>query len=340
MVRKIKWGLPRGSLNKVGRGNTEALLVDAGYEIEGYTPENERSDQLRIKNDPELEVTLVRPQNAPGDLGRKLLDIAIIGDDWVQEESDVTKLIKLADLEYGTIKVVTAVPKDFEATTLTDLFLSYFSSERREPMSWYVEYPKLARGYFLKNHAYQKLFGDKLPLIEIRSFIIEGENDRIRIIYSEGTTEEYLKKGFPIIDNLQTGETLEQVGGRILEDGEIMVSSAGLYARPNLEGDDWLWEKANDIRDKLLGVVMGRKYDDVKFNVETQFLDSVIAYIKKEGLALRGPTVSQILGPSGIEGYAINIVVPKAKYPEVSATLKKRYGATGMVRSDIKQLIL
>lgn len=120
-MRRIKLGLPKGSLNTPGRGNTESLFLDAGYEIKGYTPTRESDRGLRIANDPEIDLYLTRPQSAPSELSRGLLDIAVIGADWVREEtldraSDITFL---ADLEYGGARLVAAVPKEHPADDLT-----------------------------------------------------------------------------------------------------------------------------------------------------------------------------------------------------------------------------
>ena len=338
--KTICLGLPKGSLNTEGRGNTEEILRDAGYDIRGYTPGKERSDMLEIRNDPEIKLFIERPQNTPGNLTRAIVDVAIVGDDCVREEAEISKgLIKLADLEYGTVKVVAAVPDWFKAMTLVELF------ESQKGEIWMAEYPKLAAGCFTENPGYQKSYGATQPLVEIRGSsngAIFGiwVNQKVQLIYSEGGTEEYLRVGLPIIDNVQSGESLKRAGGRILKDGELMTSSAGLYVRPGLMEDDWMSAKANDIKDKLLGVVFARKYYDVKFNVEPETREPVTRYIGCEKLALKGPTVSPIINPDGSEcGYAFNIIIPKARFPEVSGILKREYGATGIVREDIKQLI-
>ena len=77
-MRKIKLGVPKGSLNTIGRGDTEGLFLDAGYVICGYTPGKESDRSLHIANDPEIQLFLTRPQSAPNELSRGLLDIAIL----------------------------------------------------------------------------------------------------------------------------------------------------------------------------------------------------------------------------------------------------------------------
>ncbi len=338
-AKKLRCGVPKGSLNTLNsRANTQSLWQDAGYDIRGYTPGSEQSDKLRIANDSEIELFVSRPQNFPGDLDAGLLDIAITGKDWVREESSVTRpLQELADLEYGQVRIVLAVQKDSGAGNLTEFFLSRRDST--EPILCYSEYTKLARDCILQNPGYRQIFGSLSPIAKSRSGI-NGDNERVQIIYTDGGTEEYIKMGVDmVVDNTDSGKSLETVGAKILE--EIMTSSAGLYARPDLQDDAWKWGKASEIKDKLFGVTVARKYDDVKFNIDSDKRDAVIEYILKEGLARKAPTAPPLMGPGGsLLGYAMNVVVPKVRWPEVSTVLKRDYGATAITRSDLKQLIM
>ena len=305
--------------------------------IRGYTSQKESGDLLRIDNAPEIKLSLVRPQNAPGDLARGLLDITIVGDDWVAEEAGINakKTIRLASLEYGAVRVVVAVPEQFKINSVSELI----SSRKDKTTIMYGEYPNLAAAFLMQNQAYQRIWGTKRPIIEMRGIKV-GENDNLRLVYSEGATEEYLRKGFPIIDNVQTGDSLKQARGRILEDGLILTSAAGLYVIEGLNNDHWKWKKAHEIKDKLVGVVFAQKHYDVKFNTDPDGLEQVLEYIKREKLAMKGPTVSSLFGPGKvIEGYAVNIIVPKVRFPEVSATLKTNLGASGIVKESIEQLI-
>ena len=83
MNDKIILGLPKGSLNNVKRGNTHQLFVDAGYEVNGYEPGDE-SYEIEILNDDDIVAFLTRPQSTPVELNRGMVDIAIVGEDWVK----------------------------------------------------------------------------------------------------------------------------------------------------------------------------------------------------------------------------------------------------------------
>lgn len=331
-MRRVKLGLPKGSLNTPGRGNTESIFLDAGYEIRGYTPTRESDRGLRISNDTEIELYLTRPQSAPSELSGGLLDIAIIGADWVDEEtlgrpSDITFL---ADLEYGRARLVAAVPKENPADDLTAFFQA--EVDRAGPIICYTEYLNITRSHFLKNPGYQERFGQKAPLVMVRG-ITEGENDQVQVINSDGVTEGYIAKGADIVvDNTQTGSTLRAYG--LKEIDQLMTSTAALYGGPSLERDSWKAEKARDIVDHLVGVVTARKYNDVKFNVHKSRFEELMAYLEANHLYSQYPTITE----AG-DWYALNIVVPKEAWPKISRELKRDFEASAIVRSDLKQLI-
>jgi ATP phosphoribosyltransferase len=330
-MKKIKLGLPKGSLNTVGRGNTHQLFVDAGYDIKGYTPGKESDKQLRVVNDPDVIPFLTRPQSAPVELNKQLLDIAIVGEDWIREETigiAGSKLERIGDLEYGKTRLVIAIQKDTTYTSLSDILKA--KNKAGKPILCFTEYPNVMRQRFLEDKLYQELYGNEKPLIQVRG-IVDGTNNMVQIINSDGVTEGYMAKGADlIVDNTQTGNTLKKYGLRELE--TIMESSAGLYAGPGCTG--WKKEKALEIYELLYGAIVGKNYFDVKFNVQNSNLEIVKKYLVKEQLCSNEPTISL-----GKEFSAINILMPRKKFPEVLRVLRQKYNASAIVRSEVKQYI-
>jgi len=329
-MNRIRLGLPKGSLNKKDRGNTQQIFLDAGYDIQGYEPDKESDKRLAIANDPEIIAFLSRPQSAPVEVSRELLDIAIIGEDWVREEnvSGKANVRRIGDLEYGEVSLVFAVRKDDPYESLSDFFLA--QKGREKPILCFTEYVNLARQRVMQNEGYQKIFGNKRPLVQIRG-LVNGENELVQIINSDGVTEGYIAKGADIVvDNSQTGTTLAEYNLRELE--KIMESSAGLYAGPSCTG--WKEKKANQIFLQLKGAVIGKKYFDVKFNVPNEQLERVIAYLISEGMYSDEPTVS-----NGKKYTAINILIPREKYPFTSENLIEAYNASAVVRNEVKQFV-
>ena len=48
-----------------------------------------------IVNDEDIKAFLTRPQSSPVELNRGMVDLAIVGEDWVKEESVLIEIISL-----------------------------------------------------------------------------------------------------------------------------------------------------------------------------------------------------------------------------------------------------
>ena len=328
-MKKIVLGLPKGSLNNVNRGNTYQLFVDAGYEVRGYEPGNE-SNEIGIMNDPEIRGFLTRPQSAPVELNREILDIAIIGEDWVREESVnyKDKLIrKVGDLDYGQTRLIVGVPKETEYKNLTEFFRA--NKNRKTPILCFTEYPNLTRQFFMNNQGYKELFGDSVPLVQVRG-LRDGDNNMVQVINSDGATEVYIAKGADlIVDNTQTGSSLRKAGLKELE--TIMESSAGLYAGPSCKGEKE--EKAQMMFDQLFGAIKARKFFDVKFNISNIKVKDVKEFLLKNEYCSDEPTV--VKGKSFSQ---VNVLIPKNKFPAMLKGIKN-FGASSIVRENVKQYV-
>jgi len=329
-MNQIRLGLPKGSLNTVGRGNTAEVFANAGYELRGYEPGKESDKKLAVVNDPQIIAFLCRPQSAPIELSRKLLDVAIVGEDWVREESVNSNgaVKRIGDLEYGQTRLVIGVPNNTEYKTLTDFFRA--NKERQKPILVFTEYPNLTRQWIMQNQGYKESFGKQVPLVQVRG-LTDGDNQLVQIINSDGVTEGYMAKGADfIVDNTQTGSTLREYGLRELE--TIMQSSSGLYAGPSCTG--WKEEKAQEIFEMLKGAIVGKKYFDVKFNIPNTDVERTRAYLMEQGLCADEPTIT-----TGQRTSAFNILIPKGKFPDAVRTLRKDYNATAIAQQEARQYI-
>jgi ATP phosphoribosyltransferase-like protein len=328
-MQKIILGLPKGSLNNVNRGNTHQLFVDAGYEVKGYEPGDE-SYEINILNDPEIKSYLTRPQSAPVELNREMLDIAIIGEDWVREESVNSQemlIKKIGDLDYGQTRLVIAVPTDSPYNSLTDFFR--LNKDRKTPILCFTEYPNLTKECFMKNEGYKEIFGDSKPLVQVRG-LRDGDNQQVQIINSDGATEVYIAKGADlIVDNTQTGSSLRKAGLKELE--TISNSSAGLYAGPSCTGKKA--QKAQMIYEQLFGAIKARKYFDVKFNVSNKKVEEVKEFLISHEYCSDEPTMVQ-----GTTFSQVNVLIPKNKFPEMLNGIKN-YGASAIIRENVKQYV-
>ncbi|CDG65317.1 MAG: hypothetical protein PWQ15_952 [Methanobacterium sp.] len=328
-MEKIILGFPKGSLNNVNRGNTYQLFVDAGYEVRGYEPGKEENEII-ILNDPEIKGFLTRPQSAPVELRRQILDLAIIGEDWVREESvnvEEELITKVGDLDYGQTRLIVAVPYDAPYESLSDFFRA--NKNRETPILCFTEYPNLTRQFFMKNEGYQELFGQSKPIVQIRG-LKDGDNEMVQIINSDGATEVYIAKGADlVVDNTQTGNSLRKAGLKILE--TIMESSAGLYAGPSCTPEKA--QKAKIIYEQLFGAVKARKYFDVKFNISNEKTEEVKDFLLSNDFCSDEPTTVH-----GTSFSQVNVLIPKNKFPQMLKGIKS-FGASAIVRQDVKQYV-
>jgi len=328
-MEKIILGLPKGSLNNVNRGNTYQLFVDAGYEVRGYEPGKEENEII-ILNDQEIKGFLTRPQSAPVELNRQILDLAIIGEDWVREESvnvEGELIKKVGDLDYGQTRLIVAVPNDDPYESLSEFFRA--NKNRENPILCFTEYPNLTRQFFMENEGYQELFGQSKPVVQIRG-LKDGDNEMVQIINSDGATEVYIAKGADlVVDNTQTGSSLRKAGLKILE--TIMESSAGLYAGPSCTPEKA--QKAKIIFEQLFGAIKARKYFDVKFNISNEKTDEVKDFLLSNEYCSDEPTTVQ-----GTSFSQVNVLIPKNKFPQMLKGIKS-FGASAIVRQDVKQYV-
>lgn len=328
-MSKIILGLPKGSLNNVNRGNTYQLFVDAGYEVRGYEPGNE-SYEIDIVNDNDIVAFLTRPQSTPVELNRGMVDISIVGEDWVKEESVLqdNEIIKLGDLNYGQTRLIVAVPNDFPYDNLTDFFLD--NKDRRTPILCFTEYPNLTRKHIMENKGYKEVFGDVSPFVQVRG-LTDGENKQVQIINSDGATEVYIAKGADlIVDNTQTGSSLKKAGLRELE--TILHSSAGLYAGVNCVGEKM--EKAQIIYKQLFGAITARSNFDVKFNISNDKISEVNEFLHCNKLCADEPTITK-----GDKFSQINVLIPKRKFPKMIDGIKK-FNATSIIRNEDRKSVV
>jgi len=204
MHEVIRLGIPKGSLNMNGRAQlpTSKLFEKAGYDVVGYEPGKEDESRLRIRNDLDIKITLIRPQSAVADLldPEIKLDLAILGADWYLEKNGEQSAVELiGNLGYGKARLVVAIPMQSSQQTLTDFFRS--QQERKTPVLCYTEYVNLTQRHFMKNPGYQEVYGEMAPRVRTRNHSF-GDNYRVEIRESEGCTENYVGKGADLITDI------------------------------------------------------------------------------------------------------------------------------------------
>jgi len=354
-------GLPKGSLNTPVRGFTCDYIKAAGYEISGYEPGEELSPTItNVKN---IACTITRPQTAPLEMLKGMMDATIIGEDWAAEynwgkdwgpNADGTpKIIKIGDLGYGGVRLVAAIPRpkksdeksdkeksDMDKIESVDDLIKYYIDngmfDRGVRLTVATEYPNLTERYLMNNPVYKARFEDKRPMVLSRDRIY-GDNPLVEIIKTEGATETMCEKGANfIIDNTQTGRALEAHGLEIVD--VLMSSSAGLYIGPTCTG--WKRETAEEFYESIKGAVVAKDYVMVSFNLPNSKMNDVAGILMEKKLCASVPTFSfPVKVPKTSEDIVSGTtLIARSQYPETWRILRSN-GAKSIVKQQPDQVI-
>jgi ATP phosphoribosyltransferase len=206
------------------------FLKHAGLVLKGYSEEvvNRRPsadlDWLGIK--------VIRPQDMPLQVANANFDLAITGEDWLREHlyrfpsSPVKKLFALG---FGTVKIVAAVSQEMPVSNIDELraFVQGSPDYIGAPLKVASEYVNIADKYLRDNHV-----------------------NPYKLIPTWGASEAFLPEDADmLIDNAQTGKTLEQHKLKIID--VLFRSSACLIANKDSLASSDKKEKIEFLTQKL-----------------------------------------------------------------------------------------
>ncbi|MEK6971696.1 MAG: ATP phosphoribosyltransferase [Thermoproteota archaeon] len=314
-MAKIKFAIPKGSLEEA----TFKILEKA------WTQVNRKERTYRVfLDDPDIVVKMIRPQEIPTLVYYGLYDVGITGNDWIGEtNADVQSLL---NLEYGKIKLVTAIPDNYKFKSLDDMIKSY--AKKKKPLRISSEYLTTASKFIKQQKSYKKFYGKKDPLI-VTPWLRLGTNKSVQIHLSFGATEAKPPDDVDaIMDVTETGTTLTQNQLKIVD--TVLESSAQLIANKNSLQDKAKREKIFDIVTLMRGAVQGRKYLHIYLNVKEENLKRLLTEIS----SLKKPTVS----PLSQKGwYGVNTVIKKSEFYMLVPKLRKI--AQGLVIHEPRQIL-
>jgi ATP phosphoribosyltransferase len=204
-AKKINLALPDGHQQPP----TSQFLKQVGLAIQGYS---EEVASRRPSADLDwLGIKVIRPQDMPLQVANSNFDLAITGEDWLREHlyrfpsSPVKKLFALG---FGAVKIVTAVSQEMPVDNIDDL-RTLVQSSKFTPLKVASEYINIADRYLQDNHI-----------------------NPYKLIPTWGASEAFLPEDADmLIDNVQTGKTLEQHKLKIID--VLFRSSACLIANKN-----------------------------------------------------------------------------------------------------------
>jgi ATP phosphoribosyltransferase len=327
---KFILGLPKGSLNRKDRGDTNWILKTAGFDVIGYDSKKEDQNRIKIRNDKNTDLIIIRPQDANEYLSEKI-DCAICGLDWIYEtqtENFKPELIGL--LDYGQARLTFALPNKSNCNSIDD----FISDQNGKPIKIYTELTRLTQDAILNSKAYQERFGNTKPKVVLGSYIF-GENEEVEIIRTFGGTEGFLERRIRneneiISDITQTGSSFRKYGLKPLTP-DIFSSQVGVFINTNIP--EWKKEKANDFWRNMKGVLDAKKYVNIKFNVKKENCKVIEDYLQKKNLFGDEPSITY-----GENYNQYDVLIPKGEEPATSSYLLKNGGSSILVMQPKKIL--
>jgi ATP phosphoribosyltransferase len=225
-AKEINLALPDGHQ----QAPAAQFLKQAGLALQGYS-EEEVSRRPSADLD-WLGIKVIRPQDMPLQVANGNFDLAITGEDWLREHlcrfpsSPVKKLFALG---FGTVKIVAAVSQEMPVKNIDEL-RSLVQSDPGvigAPLKIASEYINIADKYLRDNHI-----------------------SPYKLIPTWGASETFLPEDADmLIDNTQTGKTLEQHKLRIID--VLFQSSACLIANKDSLASSDKKEKMKFLTQKL-----------------------------------------------------------------------------------------
>ncbi len=312
----VKFVIPKGHLTE----ESITLLRAAGYTIRG----EDRTYKPTI-NDHHIELRILRPQEIPIFVEEGLQDIGITGQDWIEEtKADV---VELANLGFGTVRLVVAVPKEWdEINSLEDLLENRIATGKQLRVS--TEYLNIAKNALLSNEVYQTSFPGLQPQI-ITPWWKCGNNEQVGVYLSFGATEAKTPLAADaIVEVVDTGTSLKRNGLKIIH--EIMSSSAVLISNSSVLENPSSREKVYDILTLLRGVIEGRRKLHIFVNVQKRNLNELLDRLP----ALKCPTISEL---SDSEWVAVNTIIDRDEYLMMIPELRRL--AQGLVVYEPRQVL-
>ncbi len=289
-------GMPAGSLANPDRGgNVVELLENAGFTTRGYD-----------KGGPTSFATVNflygwdgRPQEFGSQLVLNELDVAIAGDDWIQERivemrleynTDI-KLEKALSLKRGGVKLVGIINNDNDFTT-TEEFLHHLVSQK-ERITVVSEMPYLALDW-IRNSMKKAGITDNYLDFSVQKYKSPPCIDRGILIYETwGKTEAKIRNGGADIglEITQSGSAIRNYGLKIIE--HVFTSETGIWVNPVIREIPGKNDLLNMFLLNLYGSINAEKKVLLFFNVPNSEIGPVEQYLSDNNLFADEPSITR-----------------------------------------------
>ncbi len=285
-------GMPAGSLANPNRGgNLIELLEKAGFRTSGY----ETGGPSAFSSINYLFGWDGRPQEFGSQLGIGELDVAIAGDDWIQERilelqleyKTGIQLEKVLSLKRGGVRLVGII--NSQNYTSTEDFLKQLCRSKKL-VTVVTEMPYLALNWIQSVLKKIGLF-DKFSQFSVQKYKTPSRITQGILIYETwGKTEAKIKNGGADIglEITQSGSAMRNYGLTITE--TILESETGIYINPALKKNKEKTELLRMFLLNLYGVVNAENKVMILFNVANDKVAEIENYLSDNELFADEPT--------------------------------------------------
>jgi len=238
-VNKLKFGIPKGSLEKA----TTDLFAKAGWMIKTSS-----RNYFPTVDDPHLSCAIIRAQEMAHYVEEGVLDAAITGKDWILESgSDVVEVQEMI-----------------------------YSKETPRPARWVLVVTEDSPIQKLEDLQGKKISTELVSFT--KKYFAERGID-VKVEFSWGTTEAKVVEGLvdAIVDVTETGSTIRAHHLRIVH--ELMQSTPRLIANKESWLDPWKKEKIQQISTLLKAALGADRMVGLKMNVPHDYLERIIAIL-------------------------------------------------------------
>ena len=340
---RLKIGLPAGSLADPKRGgDLDQFLKDSGFWTTGY----DVGGPSKFTTTPFLYGWDGRPQEFGAQLAIGELDVAIGGDDWINERllewkleySTDVHLEKILPLKRGKVKLVGIVDGSHPSNSI-DEFLKFVTASQ----NWITvvsEMPYLAINWLQDELKKLKLF-ESFSEFSVQKYKTPPKIEKGIVIYETwGKTEAKLKnKGADIgLEITQTGSAIRNYGLKIID--TIMESEAGVWINPQVKTVAQKLELLRMFLLNLYGTINAEKKVLLLFNVANEKTTQVEVYLDKNNLYGDEPTVNRgdAFTEYNIQVESDNLELPLSKIRYDLAKLEAKNIDTIPIKSSIPSL--
>lgn len=310
----LKIGMPAGSLADPKRGgNLVKLLQDSGFQTSGY----EKGGPSKFSTINYMFGWDGRPQEFGSQLGLNELDVAIAGDDWIQERVHELKLEyktkieldRVLSLNRGGVRIVGIIDQQHEEDNIQD-FLKTLGN--KDTISVVAEMPYLALNWMQEKLNEVGLF-EKFQKFSVQKYKTPPKIKKGIVIYETwGKTEAKVKnKGADLgLEITQTGSALRNYGLKIID--EVMCSETSIWINPKIKKDKEKKELLEMFLLNLNGTVNAENKVMILFNVANIYKKDIEKYLKDNYLFADEPTKN--IGESFTE-YSIQVDIDETEVP-------------------------